>query len=216
MKSIYSLSLLLLALFMASCSNPLEKPFNRETAEADFTRIVKLGLIDSTETSIMSHFMVEHDLIGAQVLELGATYGDILQESKKFWEKSGGKKVEEPSSDAAKNTEGLLKDLKLIIQSTPAVLQSEWSHGIKYHLIIENTSGKTIKAVKGNFGFYDAFGDKVYYIEYKLLDLLEPGEKVEKDVTIRIQNAAGPQLLLEYGKTNPFTVKWEPVSILFK
>jgi len=214
MKSIYSLSILLLALLLSSCSNPLDKPFNRETAEADFTRIVKLGMIDSTEASIMSHFMVEHDLIGAQVLELGATYGDILEESKRFWEKSGGKKKVE-SGESNVNVEGLLKDLKFVIQPVPSVLQSEWSHGLKYHLIIENTSGKSIKAVKGNFGFYDAFGDKIYSIEYKYLDAIEVNEKIEKDVTLRIQNAAGPQLLLEYGKTNPFTVKWEPVSILF-
>ena len=203
-------------IILASCSNPLDKSFDRETAEADFARIVKLGKIDSTDAFIMSHFMVEHDLIGAQVLELNATYQDILDESKKFWEKSGGRTKEGGETETpAVNVDGLLKDLKFSLQPTSDVLQSEWSHGIKYHLIMENTSGKSIKAVKGNFAFYDAFGDKVYSMEYKYLDAIAPNEKIEKDATLRIQNAAGPQLLLEYGKTNPFNVKWEPVSILF-
>ena len=214
MKPQQSLTLILLMLLIASCSNPLDKPFDRETAEADFARIVKLGKIDSAEASIMSHFMVEHDLIGAQVLELGATYGDILAESKLFWEKSG-KEAGASEAKPSANLEGLMKDLKLIIQPLESVQQSEWSHAIKYHLIMENVSGKSIKAVKGNFGFYDAFGDKVYAIEYKYLDTLAPNEKVEKDVTLRIQNAASPQLLLQYGTTNPFVVKWEPVSIIF-
>jgi hypothetical protein len=214
MKSIQRIAIFVIAVMLASCSGPLEKPFNRETAEADFTRIVKLGLIDSTETFMMSHFMVEHDLIDAQVLELGATYRDILNESKRFWESSGGKKAE--GSDENKVDKNLLNDLKFTFQPLPDVLQSEWSHGIKYHLIIENTSGKAIKAFKGNFVFSDAFGDRVYFIEYKYLEPMEPNEKVEKDVTLRIQNAAGPQTLLEYGKTNPFVVSWEPVSILFK
>ncbi len=216
MKRINGLFLLSLVFVIASCSNPLDKPFNRETAEADFTRIVKLRMIDSAEVSIMSHFMVEHDLIGAQVLELGATYEDILKESKVFWEKSKGQKKEGVTTEVKVNIEGLLKDLKFALQPLPTVLQSEWSHGIKYHILMENTSGKTIKAVKGNFAFYDAFGDKVYSIEYKYLDPMQPNEKIEKDVTLRIQNAAGPQLLLEFGETNPFQVRWEPVNILFQ
>lgn len=213
MKLILSLFLIAFIMLIAACSNPLDKPFNRETAEADFARIVKLGKIDSTDVFIMSHFMVEHDLIGAQVLELDATYGDILAEAKRFWVKSGGKKEAAGEGIVSGET---ANDLKFDLQPQASVLQSEWSHGIKYHIVMENISGKGIKAVKGNFAFFDAFGDRVYFIEYKYLDALEPNEKIEKDVTLRIQNAAGPQTLLEYGKTNPFVVKWEPVSIIFR
>lgn len=221
MKLILSLFLLAFVMLIAACSNPLDKPFNRETAETDFARIVKLGKIDSTDVFIMSHFMVEHDLIGAQVLELDATYGDILAEAKRFWVKSGGKKEIAGEGSFSGQTAttvnaSLLNDLKFDLQPQPTVLQSEWSHGIKYHIVMENTSGKGIRAVKGYFAFFDAFGDRVYSIEYKYLDAIEANEKIEKDVTLRIQNAAGPQTLLEYGKTNPFVVKWEPVSIIFR
>lgn len=203
---------LLLGLMFGACSNPLDKPFDRETAEADFARIVKLGKIDSADAYIMSHFMVEHDLIGAQVLELNATYRDILQESKQFWSQSNSKiGVNEVNS-----LENYSKDLAVTISPiTGAVQQSEWSHGIKFHVTLENTSGKLIKAIKGNFGFYDAFGDRVWSIEYKYLDSLTISEKVERDVTMRIQNTATPQLILEYGKTNPFIVKWESTSLIF-
>ena len=203
-------SSLLLVFVIASCSNPLDKPFNRETAEFDFARIVKLGMIDTTEVNIMSHFMVKHDLIGAQVLELDATYRDILNESKV----AAGVRTETGKAQTVDNS-GLLKDLKVTLSPSPTVLQSEWSHGIKFHIVMENTSGKAIKAVKGNFVFYDAFGERVYFIEFKYLDPMEVSEKVEKDVTLRIQNTAGPQLLLEYGNSNPFVVKWEPLNILF-
>src|SRR5204862_8197271 len=105
--------------------------------EADFARIVKLNKIDSTEAYVMSHFMVEHDLIGSQVLELNATYRDILVESKKFWEKSGGKKKGEPVETGPK-AESLNKDLQFTLQPLPTIQQSEWSHGIKYHRSMEN------------------------------------------------------------------------------
>jgi hypothetical protein len=216
MKKLSLYSLAALAALLTACSNPLDKPFDRETAEADFARIVKLNKIDSAEAYVMSHFMVEHDLIGAQVLELNATYRDILDESKQFWEKSGKKQKEGTGgTPEVSKAESLNSDLKFTLLPLQTIQQSEWSHGIKYHLSLENVSGKAIKAVKGNFAFYDAFGDRVYSIEYKFLDAIGVSEKVERDVTLRIQNTASPQLLLEYGKVNPFVVKWEPVSILF-
>ena len=213
MKAVFNFLLLIVVLLITSCSSPLDKEFNRETAEADFARIVRMGKIDSADAYIMSHFMVEHDLIGAQVLELDATYGDILEESKKFWENSHGTKRGNDKEEAI--DEGLLKDLKVSILPLGGVQQSQWSHGIKYKLTMDNVSGKPIKAVKGYFAFVDPFGDRVYSIEYKFLDPIEIGEKVDREVTLRIQNIASPQQMLEYGETNPFAVRWEPVSILF-
>lgn len=216
MKNLSIYSLATATLLLAACSNPLDKKFDRETAEADFARIVKLEKIDSADAYIMSHFMVEHELIGAQVLELDASYRDILDEARRYWNETKGNKKDVNKPEAGVALESLNKQLKVAIQPVAdGIQQSEWSHGIKYHLIMENTSGKSIKAVKGNFAFYDAFGDRVYAIEYKYLDALDANEKVEKDVTLRIQNTAGPQLILEYGKINPFTVKWEPVSLIF-
>lgn len=213
MKAFFNLGILSMLLLISSCSSPLDKEFNRETAEADYARIVRMGAIDSTDAYIMSHFMVEHDLIGAQVLELDATYGDILEESKRFWEQSQGISKKEKRGEPIVET--LSQDLKVSIQPIGGIQQSEWSHGIKYKLIMENTTSKNIRAVKGNFAFYDPFGDKVYTIEYKFLDEISANEKIERDITLRIQNFASPQQMLEYGKTNPFIVKWEPVSILY-
>ena len=202
------------ALILTGCSSPLDKKFDRETAEADFARIVRMGMVDSADAYIMSHFMVEHELIGAQVLELDATYGDILEESKKFWEKTQGKKASELKDEKGSN-ENLNKDLKVSLQPVGTIQQSQWSHGIKYKLSMENISGKGIRAIKGNFVFYDPFGEKVYAIEYKYLDPIEMNEKIEREVTLRIQNTDSHQML-EYGKSNPFTVKWEPAGIVYQ
>jgi hypothetical protein len=215
MKTLFKIEMLCIIILAAACSSPLDKEFDRETAEADFARIVKMGKIDSADAYIMSHFMVEHQLIGAQILELDATYRDILEESKRFWEKSNGVNKDDEKETKTADTSGLLKDLKVSILPLGNIQQSQWSHGIKYKLTIENTSGKGIKAVKGNFAFIDPFGDRVYSIEYKFLDPIEVEEKIERDVILRIQNIASPQQMLEYGKTNPFTIIWEPVSILF-
>lgn len=213
MKTILNSGIFGLILLVSACRSPLDKEFDRETAEADFARIVRMGKIDSTEAYIMSHFMVEHQLIGSQVLELDATYRDILEESKAFWAISHGEK--KTDSNKTSPTGSLLNDLRVSILPLAGVQASPWSHGIKYKLTMENVSGKGIKAVKGNFAFIDPFGDRVYSIEYKFLDPIGAGEKVERDVTLRIQNIASPQQMLEYGKTNPFAIEWEPVSILF-
>jgi hypothetical protein len=195
---------------LASCSNPLDKEFNRETAEADFTRLVKLGKLDSTDASIMAHFMVEHDLIGAQVLEIGATYRDILAQSKNYWNRTeqsrNGKASKHPAHDQPVQI-GVTPDPKKI-------LQSEWSSSLPYRLSIHNTSEKNIRAVKGKFIFIDAFGEALHEVEYKYLNALAPNQTVEEQVNFRIMHILSPNKIVQYSEHNPFRVEWQTDSVV--
>lgn len=192
-----------------SCSNPLDKEFNRETAEADFTRLVKLGKIDSSDASIMAHFMVEHDLIGAQVLEIGATYRDILQESKSFWTESG--KLTKKESKVASSS--------VTIEATPdlkKIEQSAWSTSLPYQLSIKNTSGKKIEALKGRFIFVDAFGEPLHEVEYKYLNPIAPDQTVEQPINFRITNILSPNKIVQFNNTNPFVIRWQADSVIVR
>lgn len=204
----------LLAALISSCSNPLDKQFNRETAEADFTRIVKLGKIDSSEAQLMGRFMVDNDLIGTQILEIGATYRNILEQAKKSAGTSESSSNKTVSSDSPEKLNAALKVVLNYINEPIGV--SNWSKTMRYHLSIENISGKRIAAFKGRIAFYDVFNEKVYQFDYKYLDPTEPGERIEKDIQVRIENIPAPRQIVEYSKENPFTVKWEPDNILFK
>jgi hypothetical protein len=198
------------ALLLASCSNPLDKEFNRETAEADFTRLVKLGKLDSTDASIMAHFMVEHDLIGAQVLEIGATYRDILMEARGFWNRTeharNGKAKKHGTTEQLVEI-GINPDLKKI-------QQSEWSSSLPYKLSIHNASQKNIRAFKGRFIFIDAFGEALHEVEYKYLNALSPGQKVEQPVSFRIMHILSPNKIVQYSEHNPFSVEWQADSVI--
>jgi hypothetical protein len=199
-----------ISLLLVSCSNPLDKEFNRETAEADFTRLVKLGKLDSTDASIMAHFMVEHDLIGAQVLEIGATYRDILAEAKNFWSskahsKTGGTPAHHPDDQLVQI--GIDPDPKKI-------QQSEWSSALPYKLSIHNISKKNIRAFKGRFIFIDAFGEPLHEVEYKYLNALAPDQKVEQQVSFRIMHIISTNKIVQYSERNPFHVAWQADSVI--
>jgi hypothetical protein len=205
---------LILALLVTSCSNPLDKPFNRETAEADFTRIIRLGKIDSSEAEVMGQFMVDRDLIGSQILEIGATYRDILNQAKKT---SGEFSTDSDKVENAARSEELTSALKVILTYiNEPIAVSSWSKQMRYHISVENISGKEISAFKGKIAFYDTFNEKAYQIDYKYLDPVEPGERIEKDIQVRIENIPAPRQIVEFAKTNPFSVKWEPENIIFK
>jgi hypothetical protein len=201
---------LCVTLLLTSCSNPLDKEFNRETAEADFTRLIKLGKLDSADASIMAHFMVEHDLIGAQVLEIGATYRDILAEARSFWSKAGhaGNGKTKKHDAAAQLVEiGVNPDRKKI-------QQSEWSSSLPYTLSIHNTSEKNIRAFKGKFIFTDAFGEALHEVEYKYLNALAPGQTVEERVSFRVMHIVSPNKIVQYSENNPFRVMWQADSVI--
>lgn len=202
----------LIASAAIGCSNPLDKEFNRDTAEADFTRIVKLKKIDSAEAYIMSHFMVEHDLIGSQVLEIGATYRDILNESKNFWEKSKHGKEATTDSDTTESVNpSIMIDL---VPSREKVEQSQWSSSLKYTLKIRNTTDKKVKAFKGRFVFTDAFGEDLHEVEYKYLNALAPGASADKPITFRIQHIVSPNKVVQYSEVNPFSVTWKETEVI--
>jgi hypothetical protein len=198
------------ALLFASCSNPLDKEFNRETAEADFTRLVKLGKVDSTDASMMAHFMVEHNLIGAQVLEIGATYRDILGEAKAFWRHSG-KVAPARGEEKVPRPSAVTVEAKADIKK---IQQSEWSSSLPYTLTISNISEKPIKAFKGRFIFTDAFGEPLHEVEYKYLNVLQPNDIVEQQVNFRILHIVSPNKIVQYSEHNPFAVRWQADSVI--
>ena len=210
---IKTLRYVVIAVASAACSNPLDKEFNRDTAEQDFTRIVKLRKIDSADAYVMSHFMVEHDLIGAQVLEIGATYRDILRESKEFWERT--QKDRQSKSDSLSQQTKVAETIR--IEAVPVkekIEQSQWSTSLKYILKIQNTSDKSIKAFKGKFIFTDAFGEALHEVDYKYLNTIAPGASVDRPVTFRIMHIVAPNKVVQYSGVDPFKVSWKEEEII--
>ena len=198
------------------CSNPLDRPFNRETAESDFTRIVKLDKIDSAEAATMAAFMVEKDLIGTQVLEIGATYRDILEQAVA----EAKEKAEQAEAEVArKKSEPVVANY---VAATLELLPQVPVNGIalsalplKFRLLLENKSGKRMKAVKGRILVADTFGETIHTIDYRILDPMEPGERIDR--TIQIDPAAlnNPGRILDYQRSIPITARWESVDFRF-
>ena len=207
MKPITNLALAGMLLIVASCSSPLDKPFNRETAEADFTRIVKLGNIDSTEAAVMAAYMVEKELIGTQVLEIGATYRDILEQAMEV----ARERAEQQEAQASRKIEPVAVP-KLIQASLDLLPRATPSEPYKFRLVMGNVSGKRIKAVKGKISILDPFGEAIHVIDYRMLDPLEPGEKIERIVMVELQHLNTPGRILDFQRTMPLTATWESVD----
>ena len=214
MRTITHLVLAGMAALLAGCSNPLDKPFNRETAESDFTRIVKLGRIDSAEAATMAEFMVEKELIGTQVLEIGATYRDILEQAKAISKEKADQLESEAArkKEAVKAPEFVRASLDLLPAVQPATLSTT---GLKFRLQIENISGKRLKAVKGKISVSDTFGESVHTIEYRLLDPLELGEKTERVISVNPQDLNNATRILDYQRSVPFSAQWESLDFRF-
>lgn len=210
MNRIYYYTLCSLVLFASACRNPLDKEFKRETAEEDFTRIVKLGKLDSADASIMAHFMIENELIGAQVLEIGATYRDILKEAKAYWEKKQAfeGRINDHHSKQDKIIQISVKRVSSRIEQSP------WSSSHKYLLTISNQSDKTVKAFKGHFVFIDPFGEPLHEVEYKYLNPLAPRQKVELPVTFRLLRSISTERIIQYSGSDPFRVEWRADSVI--
>ncbi|MFQ3577150.1 MAG: hypothetical protein SNJ77_12010 [Cytophagales bacterium] len=198
---------------MASCSNPLDKKYNRETVEADFKRLVDLEKIDSSDASLMTEFMIKHELIDPSIIEYGASYRDILEEAKKYHQRL--EKYAEIDFDEKENkrvTEEIRKSLRFVVVDSAKTYEN---NNLKVNLLIENTSNKTVKAMKCYIKVKDIFGKVIVSVPYSNYNVLRPGEIDDEHLTLNLNPNKSNQII---SVDDPKVLKldWQPMAILFE
>lgn len=109
MKKLTYIALSSLVFALSSCGDPRDKIYHHATAEEDYKRIVEMDKLDSADQKILSHFMVEHGLAPAHILETEKTYREILEEARRTdsvrHDRESVKKLKNPEDIARKRYE---------------------------------------------------------------------------------------------------------------
>lgn len=211
--SLFHIFWVLIICLASSCSNPLDKKYNRETVESDFKRLVDLEKIDSADAAIMSDFMIKHELIDPSIIEYGASYRDILDEARKYQQRL--EKYAEIDFDEKENkrvTDEIRKSLKFVVVDSAKTYEN---NNLKINLLIENTSEKTIKALKCYIKVKDVFGKVVVSVPYSNYNVLRPGEIDEEFLTLNL-NPNKTNQIISVDDPKVLKLDWQPMAILFE
>ncbi len=188
---------------LTSCSfDPIDKTYNKHTADDDYRRIREISNIDSIDLMLLEKYMIEHNLISPHVRESHATYLEILNEAKKEKEqyeiekrKKGNKEIDIARSheiEKIKNikkvlfvdfveqgefNEGDFLDVPKKSKNTSATSQ-ENKNVITYDVMFKNISSKDIKAFKGDINFYDIFHNEIKKVTFTSYKQISVGDSI--------------------------------------
>lgn len=203
----------LLVLLVASCSNPLDQPYKKETVDKDFKRIVDMEKISAADEKMMAEFMVKHDLIDESVLELGASYRDILEQAKK--EQASVSKVPLVNKDSVRNQGTLEKLHKSVTVSFDDSSMLVKDNKLTCTYVIKNNSGKHIRSFVGDIVLKDVFGNEYKSSRLHYFKHMKESEEVKEVFNIELSPKNKNDVLILEGHYY-FTCEWAPEAILFE
>ena len=199
-----------------SCSSPMDKKFNKETAEEDIEAIK--GKIDSTELQLLAGSMIRLKFQDKELEEM--TYGEILDDGKKW--KAEQEKIEaEQKALAEKAAKAEAERIKKL---TEAVIVSCFEKGytevdyqdyITYKFVVQNKSDKAIRAVKGGITFTNLFDEEIKSLNFVYDKPIEAGKEVNWNATTNYNQFMNEDQTLKNKDLKDLKVVWKPEKIIF-
>ena len=199
-----------------SCSSPMDKKFNKETAEEDIEAIK--GKIDSTELQLLAGSMIRLKFQDKELEEM--TYGEILDDGKKW--KAEQEKIEAEQKDLAEKA--AKAEAERIKKLTEAVIVSCFEKGytevdyqdyITYKFVVQNKSDKAIRAVKGGITFTNLFDEEIKSLNFVYDKPIEAGKEVNWNATTNYNQFMNEDQTLKNKDLKDLKVVWKPEKIIF-
>lgn len=203
-------------LLLFSCSSPLNKKFNKNTAKEDIEAIK--SKLDTTDLQILAGTMVRLKLQGKNLENM--TYGEMLKDGKEWKREQDSIQAEQKAlaEKAAKEEAERVKKLTQAVMVTcfkKGFSTYDYQDYITYKFAIQNKSSKTIRAIKGSITFTNLFGDKIKSFNFVYDQPIEAGKTATYDATTDYNQFMDDDQALKSKDLKDLKVVWKPEKIIF-
>lgn len=211
------LLLIAMVVLMFSCSSPLDKKFDEETAKEDIEAIK--GKVDSTDLQLLAGSMIRLKFQDKKLEEM--TYAEILEDGKKW--KAEQEKIEAEQKALAEKA--AREEAKRIKKLTEAVIVSCFEKGysevdyqdyITYKFVIQNKSDKGIRAVKGGITFTNLFDEEIKSLNFVYDQPISAGQEVTWNATTDYNQFMDEDKTLKNKDLKDLKVVWKPEKVIFE
>lgn len=205
-------------LLLLGCNNPLSKKYNKDTVQEDLKAINEK---DTASSQIISATLIRYSLAGVNLSDI--TYQKLLDDGTLFKHEIDKKNAEEKAlaEKARVEEEVKIKRLsKAVVASVFSIKyetdQYDIEKTIRYGVVMENKSGKEIRAIKGSFQFNDLFNSEIKSIDLTIDTPIKAG-KILKDYYLTDYNQFNDEddILLSK-ELSSLNIIWKPSKIIFK
>lgn len=203
--------------FLFSCSSPMDKKFNEETAKEDIEAIK--SKLDSTDLQLLAGSMIRLKFQDKKLEEM--TYAEILENGKKW--KAEQEKIEAEQKALAEKA--AKEEAERIKKLTEAVIVSCFEKGytevdyqdyITYKFVIQNKSDKAIRAVKGRITFANLFDEEIKSLNFVYDQPIPAGQEVNWNATTDYNQFMDDDKILKNKDLKDLKVVWKPEKIIFE
>jgi len=202
---------------MFSCSSPMDKKYNEETAKDDFEVI--RSKLDTTELMLLAGSMIRLKLQDENLEKM--TYAEILDNGKKWkaeqeeMEAEQKALAEKATMEEAERRQRLNKSV-MVSCYEKGYAEVDYQDYITYKFIIQNKSDKGIRAIKGSITFTNLFDDEISSLSFVYDQPIEAGREVNWNATTDYNQFKDEDQALKNKDLRDLKVVWEPKKIIFE
>lgn len=212
------LLIIVTALLITACNNPLDKKYSEATFSEDMKEIKESGAVDSTEITYIGLYALRAGMLGED-LE-GKTYEELLENARNLKKKAEAKEAEEKAlaekvaREEMERREALSKVLT-VAMFDKGYTEYDYQDYLTYGIVYENKSDKDIRAIKGSITINDLFDSKIKSISIVEDDGIPAGETLKMTYTTDYNQFMDEDTRLRNKDLEDLKVVWTPEKIIF-
>ena len=204
-------------MLVTSCSSPMDKKYNQETAGEDIVAI--RSELDSTKIKLLAGSIIRLKLQDKNLEEM--TYAEILKEGEKWKEEKEKKEAEQKAlaKKAAKEEAERVKKLSEAVTVScfeKGFTDYNYEDYITYKFVIKNKSDKKIRAVKGGITFTNLFDDEISSLNFVYDQPIEAGKEITWNAQTDYNQFKDEDKTLRNKDLKDLKVVWKPEKIIFE
>ncbi|MBD0831310.1 hypothetical protein [Aestuariibaculum sediminum] len=210
-------SVILVPAFLISCSSPMKKKFNEDTAKEDIEAIRES--LDSSDLQLLAGSMIRLKFQDKKLEEM--TYAEILEDGKK-WKAEQGKIEAEQKALAAKAAKKEAERIKKLSETVivscfeKGFLELDYDEYITYKFVIQNKSIQDIRAVKGEIIFTNIFDEEIKSLSFVYDKPISAGNEVTWNANTDYNQFMKDDKTLKNKDLKDLKVIWKPEKIIFE
>jgi uncharacterized protein YcfL len=215
---------ILLCFLVVACSNVKDLKFTKDNQDQVMEKVKKSKDLTGEEVGLLMAAMMRSTISGEK-LE-GKTVGQVIAEQKRMFEESEAKEKEAKrlaGEEAARQAQ-VAKEIARYITVVPIkksftkadpLNNGQYTDKINLVFIFENTSGKDIKAFKGETVFNDVFGENIRSINLTYDEGIKAGQRKEWYGEVEYNQFIAGQRKFRDTELANMKFEWHPKAIIF-
>ena len=196
---------------VVSCSNPLDKTYNKESFDSDIIEMKESNVLPEDDLKLLAgevlrSFFSSEDLSGV-------SYGEIIDNAKirKTEQDRLAEQARIEEEDRMKRFDSTLT----VAMYDKGYQEISYAEALTYSFIFSNKSSKDIRAFKGRIVINDLFDTEIKSISLTVDDQINAGESKRETYNTDYNQFRDEDVRLRSKDIDDLTINWIPEKVIF-